>query len=275
MPKNCFCREEYAEYLREKDLSAATIRKYLGDVEAFFVFSKNRTLSKALVLEYKNKLLEDHKPTSVNSYLISLNGYFKWRGYDELRVKLIKIQKLFFIENEFSLNNYRSMLEICRASPYEYKWYLIMRCLGMLGIRVGELKFINVRAVSDGFAKICFKSKVRTIIIPEELVQLLAEYCTDKKISSGCIFTDKKGVKPIDTSVVWRNLKRIAKKAGVGKASVYPHNFRHLFARTYLEHFNNITELADILGHSSIDTTRLYTTLSKEQQQRKICSLGL
>lgn len=275
MQENYFCKEEYAKYLREKDLSDTTISKYLSDIESFFVFSKNRTLSKALVLEYKNKLLKNHKPTSVNSYLISLNGYFKWCGCEELSVKLIKIQKIFFVENEFSLNNYRRMLEICMASPDDYKWYLIMRCFGMLGIRVGELKFINCKAVSEGIAKIYFKSKIRTIIIPEELAQLLAGYCVSNNIKSGCIFTDKKGTKPIDPSVVWRNFKRIAKKAEIEAESVYPHNFRHLFARTYLEHFNNIAELADILGHSSIDTTRLYTLSSKEQQRKRICSLGL
>lgn len=275
MQNNNFRKGTYEKYLREKDLRPATINKYLRDVEAFFAFSKNTPLCKEAVLEYKRRLLEDHKPSSANSYLISLNGYFKWFGCEEYCVKLVKIQRTFFIKNELSFVNYHKMLELCRSSPDKQKWYLIMRCLGMLGIRVGELKFITFEAVSEGIAEIHFKSKIRSIVIPDELIGLLTEYCIKQNISSGYIFTDKNGTKPIDPSVVWRNLKRIANRAEIPASSVYPHNFRHLFARTYLEHFNNIAELADILGHSSIDTTRRYTLSSKEQQRRRICSLGL
>ncbi len=270
-----FLKKTYAKHLCEKDLRPSTIHKYLSDIEAFFVFSKNKAFSKELVLEYKRCLLERYKPSSVNSYLISLNGYFKWCGYEGYCVKLLKLQRSFFIKNELSFGDYHKMLDICRNSPNDQKWYLIMRCLGMLGIRVGELQFITFEAAAKGIAEIHFKSKIRSIIIPDELINLLTEYCVKEDILSGCIFTGKNGSKPIDPSVVWRNLKRIAVRAEILTDSVYPHNFRHLFARTYLEHFNNIAELADILGHSSIDTTRLYTLSSKEQQCKKICSLGL
>ena len=174
-----------------------------------------------------------------------------------------------------SVADYHAMLEHTRLSYRDRKWYLIMRCLGGLGIRVGELRFITREAVIAGYAEIFFKSKLRTILIPDELRSVLLTYCEEKETTGGSIFLNKRKTAPVDPSVIWRNLKRIAADSGVNKAEVYPHNFRHMFARTYMSVYNNIVDLADILGHSSIETTRIYTRTSKETQRKKLDKLGL
>lgn len=193
---------------------------------------------------------------------------------DDLCVSLIKYQRTYFSCAELTLNDYRKMIEFNEANN-ETKWYLIMRCLGAMGIRVGELKFITCEAVLSGYAEILFKAKLRTILIPRELKNKLLFFCRNENIHSGAVFLNKHKTAPLNSSVIWRNLKRIAEESGADKSAVYPHNFRHMFARSYMNTYHNIVELADILGHSSIETTRIYTKASKETQRRRLDSLGL
>lgn len=273
-----FCSDrklEYGQYLLSQKLSRLTVKKYLSDVERLFVYLNKRTAEPSDITQYKAYLMSRYKSSAVNSYIISVNRYFRWLGRDDLCTDPLKMQRTYFSPGEMTVADYHAMLEHTRLSCRDRKWYLIMRCLGGLGIRVGELRSITCEAVTVGYAEIFCKSKLRIILIPDELRDILLTYCGEKGITSGSIFLNKRGTAPIDPSVIWRNLKRIASVSGVDKAQVYPHNFRHMFARTYMSIYNNIVDLADILGHSSIETTRIYTRTSKEAQRKKLDKLGL
>ena len=273
-----FCsnkKQAYRQYLLSQELSRLTVKKYISDIEHLFAYLNKQTAEPADIMEYKSYLMSKYKSSAVNSYIISVNRYFRWLERDDLCLNLVKRQKSYFSPGEMSVADYHAMLERTRLSYRDRKWYLIMRCLGGLGIRVGELRFITREAVTIGYAEIFFKSKLRTILIPDELRNILITYCEEKGITCGSIFLNKRKTAPIDPSVIWRNLKRIAEGSGVNKAEVYPHNFRHMFARTYMSVYNNIVDLADILGHSSIETTRIYTRTSKETQRKKLDKLGL
>lgn len=266
---------EYEAYLRTKELSEHTVRKYISDIEHMLAYLNVTELTHDDIVEYKAHLLSKYKSSTVNSYIISINGFFKWLERDKLCVGLVKVQRRYFSSAQMSVKNYHLMLDYAKSSGRDKKWYLIMRCLGGMGIRVGELKFITVDAVHCGYAEINFKSKQRTILIPEELRNMLIDHCAREELNGGSVFLNKKHTAPIDPSVIWRNLKRIADKVGIDSSTVYPHSFRHMFARTYMEVYGNIVDLADILGHSSIETTRIYTKQSKEAQRNKLDKLGL
>ena len=273
-----FCskkKQEYRQYLLSQELSRLTVKKYISDIEHLFTYLNKQTAEPGDVMEYKAYLMSKYKSSAVNSYIISVNRYFRWLERDDLCLNPVKRQKSYFSPGEMSVVDYHAMLEHTRLSYKDRKWYLIMRCLGGLGIRVGELRFITREAVTAGYAEIFFKSKLRIILIPDELRDILLTYCSEKEITGGSIFLNKHKTAPIDPSVIWRNLKRIAAASGIDKAEVYPHNFRHMFARTYMSVYNNIVDLADILGHSSIETTRIYTRTSAETQRKKLDKLGL
>lgn len=268
-----FNKENYANYLTNCELGEKTVAKYIADVERFFTFLNGKNADFSAVMDYKAMLINKYKTSSVNSYLISLNRYLKWVDRKDLCVKLLKCQRAYFTNDELSVGDYHKMLTY--AAECNIKWYLLMRCLGSTGIRIGELKFITVEALECGMAEVYFKSKQRTIIIPEELRLKLLYFCDEENITKGAVFLNKGRTAPLNSSVIWRNLKQIAENSGVDKTVVYPHNFRHMFARTYMNIYNNILELADILGHSSIETTRIYTKASKESQRKRLEELGL
>ena len=266
---------EYRQYLLSQKLSRLTVKKYISDIERLFTYLNKHTAEPGDVMAYKSYLMTRYKSSAVNSYIISANRYFRWLGREDLCLDLVRRQRTYFSAGEMSVTDYHAMLEYTSLSYRDRKWYLIMRCLGGLGIRVGELKFITREAATAGCAEIFCKSKLRTILIPDELRGILLTYCDENEITGGSIFLNKHKTAPIDPSVIWRNLKRIAAGSGVDKAEVYPHNFRHMFARTYMCVYNNIVDLADILGHSSIETTRIYTRTSRETQRKKLDKLGL
>lgn len=267
-------KELYREFLIKKELSEKTVIKYLRDSERFYTEMNVSIIDFNIVSEYKNKLIRRYKSATVNSYLISLNQYWSWCGRNDLRVSLIKCQRSYFSVYEFSVSEYHEMLDYAKKSG-DVKWYLIMRCLGSMGIRVGELKFITYESILHSYAEILFKGKLRTILIPETLRKQLKSYCECCNIEKGFVFLNKKSTAPINSSVVWRNLKRIANACGIDESKVFPHNFRHMFARVYMDAYHNIVDLADILGHSSIETTRIYTKTSKEVQRHRIEQLDL
>ncbi len=267
-------KEPYREFLIKRELSEKTVNKYLRDSERFYTDIGENEIDFNSVSEYKNRLIRRYKSTTVNSYLISLNLYWNWCGRDDLCVSLIKCQRSYFSACEFSVSEYHSMIDYAKRSG-NIKWYIIMRCLGSLGIRVGELKFITYESLIRSCAEILFKAKLRTILFPETLREELISYCKICGIENGPVFLNKKGTAPIDPSVVWRNLKRIACMCGIDESKVFPHNFRHMFARVYMDTYHNIVDLADILGHSSIETTRIYTKTSKEVQRKRIELLAL
>ena len=266
---------DYKDYLIEEEKSSATLEKYLRDVKAFFVWTSKREVTKSIILQYKEYLTENYAPASVNSMLSSLNSFFEHTNLHELKVKMLKIQKKIFSvkEKELTKREYEKLLKAAKHGKNQ-KLYYLMQTICASGIRVSELKSITVEAVKARKAIIRCKGKMRVIILPKELCKMLIKYAHSKNISSGSIFITKNG-NPLDRSAIWKMMKRLCEHAGVPKQKVFPHNLRHLFARTYYSIQKDIVRLADILGHSSINTTRIYTMETGEIHRKQIQQLGL
>ncbi len=265
----------YKQYLLDEEKSAATVDKYVRDIEVFLKWCGERKLTKSLVLIYKKELEEKHSPSGVNAVLSSLNSYFSFKGRHNLKTKMLKIQKQIFArkERELSKKEYIRLLETAK-NKNNRRLYFLMQTVCSTGIRISELKFITVDAVVKREARINLKGKMRIIILPERLCKILTQYIKERKISSGSIFVTKSGT-PLDRSNVFHEMKKLCEEAGVDKRKVFPHNLRHLFARTYYAMQKDIVRLADILGHSSINTTRIYTMESGEIHRAQIQKLGL
>ena len=266
---------DYRQYLLDEEKSAATVKKYVHDTETFLKWCGERKLTKSLVLLYKKELSGKHSPTGVNSVLSSLNSYFSFKGKHNLKTKMLKIQKQIFArkERELSKDEYIRLLETAK-NKNNRRLYLLMQTVCSTGIRISELKFITVEAVVKQEAQINCKGKMRIVILPERLCKILKEYIKERKISSGSIFVTKSG-RPLDRSNIFHEMKKLCDEAKVDKRKVFPHNLRHLFARTYYSVQKDIVRLADILGHSSINTTRIYTMESGEIHRAQIQKLGL
>lgn len=266
----------FSAVLRERRKAPRTVRKYTADVRAFLHWAEGRIDSPEQLLRgYAEQLSRDFKTTTCNSYLISLNAFISYIGRDELRQPLHRVQKRFALEHELDLDEYSRMLNVLRSSG-DKKYYLIARTLAGAGIRVGELPFITLGAVRQGWAEVQCKDKVRQIFLPLDLQRELTEYAmTEDRENDAPIFQNKREIGPINGSCVWRQLKKAARLAGVDEAKAFPHNLRHLFARTYINTYGNIVELADILGHNSIETTRIYTRTSCQEMIRRVSGLGL
>ncbi len=266
---------DYKDYLIEEEKSSATIEKYLRDVKAFFVWSSKREVTKAIILQYKEYLTENYAPASVNSMLSSINNFFEYANLHDLKVKMLKIQKKLFSEKEKELTKeeYEKLLKAAKHIKNQQLYYL-MQTICASGIRVSELKSITIEAVKARKSIIRCKGKMRIVILPKELCKMLIKYAQTKNISSGSIFITKNG-NPLDRSTIWKMMKRLCEYAGVSRKKVFPHNLRHLFARTYYSIQKDIVRLADILGHSSINTTRIYTMETGEIHRKQIQQLGL
>lgn len=267
--------EKFKHYLIEEEKSFSTLQKYLHDVTVFFEWLSDDEVDKTSVLRYKEYLKLNYAPASVNSVLSSLNSFFEYNQWHMLKVKMLKIQKQIFAEKskELSKNEYERLLETAKGKHNERLYYL-MQTICSSGIRVSELSFITVEAVKNHMANINCKGKIRIVILPKGLCKMLTEYSRNKKITSGPIFITKTG-KPLDRSTIWKMMKRLCEDAGVDKQKVFPHNLRHLFARTFYSIQKDIVRLADILGHSSVNTTRIYTMETYDVHCRQIQNLGL
>ncbi len=267
--------EEYRVYLVNEEKSKATIEKYTHDVMAFAGWLFERAFDKTDVLKYKSELITKYKSASVNSVLSSLNSFFNYCGWYELKVKTLKIQRPVFTdeENVLSKSEYERLLKAAENKKNE-RLCLLMQTICSTGIRVSELGFITVEAVKQHRAEIQCKGKKRTVFLPIQLCKLLMQYIKSKKIKSGAVFVTKNG-NPLDRSNIWSEMKKLCKEARVSEDKVFPHNLRHLFARTYYTAQKDIVRLADILGHSNINTTRIYTIESGEIHCRQIQKLGL
>ena len=267
--------EAFHTYLINEEKAAATISKYLRDVNAFSVWLGERELTKQAVLQYKERLTEDHAPASVNSVLSSLNCFFQCNAWYGLRVKNLKIQRQIFTseEKELSKTEYEKLLIAAKNGRNE-RLYLMMQTICSTGIRVSEVRFITAEAVARGVAEICCKGKQRRVFLPRTLCIMLKGFLKRQKRKSGAVFLTKKG-NPPDRSNIWSDMKKLCKTAGVSEKKVFPHNLRHLFARTYYSLQKDVVRLADILGHSSINTTRIYTMETGELHRKQIQRLGL
>ena len=268
-------KKEFKNSLVSDEKSRATIEKYVRDVERFQAYVGGRTITKALVIEYKLHLMAAYTPSSVNSMLAPVNRFLKENGKYDLVVRAIKIQNQPFRakEKELSKSEYFRLLE---AALYEnnQRLYLLMQTICSTGIRVSELPCITVDAVKTGKALVSLKGKTRMVLLPKTLVRSLEKYAAQNNISSGSVFVTRSG-KPMDRSNILHEMKRLCSVADVEESKVYPHNLRHLFACSYYEAEKDISRLADILGHSNINTTRIYTSTSIDEQQIKIEQLGL
>lgn len=267
--------ENFKNYLTEEEKSKATLEKYMRDVDSFLNWLSKKELNKLCVLSYKEYLCENYATASVNSMLSSLNSFFTYLEWFELRVRTIKVQKQIFVSNEKELtkSEYERLLSVARVKSNK-RLYLLMQTICSTGIRVSELRFITVEAVESGRAEIKCKGKQRCAFLPTKLCKMLKKYASDKKITSGSVFVSKDG-NPLDRSNIWSDMKKLCEDAGVSEKKVFPHNLRHLFARTHYTLQKDIVRLADILGHSSVNTTRIYTMETGEIHRKQIQNLGL
>ena len=267
--------ENFKHYLIEEEKSSATLEKYMRDVTAFFVWLDESKLDKIAVLRYKEHLLMNYAPASVNSVLSSLNSFFEYNEWHCLKVKMLKIQKQIFAskDKELTKAEYERLLKTAKDKKNERLYYL-MQTICSCGLRVSELKFITIAAVRCGQATINCKGKMRIVILPKQLCKILMQYIKENDIKSGSVFVSKNG-RPLDRSNIWSDMKKLCESAGVSKDKVFPHNLRHLFARTYYSLQKDVVRLADILGHSSVNTTRIYTMESGDVHRKQIQKLGL
>lgn len=266
--------QEFWNYLKQEEKSEATIQKYLRDVRLFRAYAQDQPITKTLVIGWKKSLEEGgYAVRSINSMLASLNSLLHFLGRSDCRVKAIKQQKQVYCseEKELSKAEYLHLLQAAERTP---QLQLVMKTICGTGIRVSELKYFTVEAVKQGQVTVNCKGKRRTILIPGKLRKLLLNYAQKEKIRSGVIFHTRNG-KPLNRSYIWAQMKALCKEAGVNPSKVFPHNLRKLFARTFYAMEKDIAKLADILGHSSIDTTRIYIISTGTEHRRKIERLGL
>ena len=266
---------QFKTHLTNEEKSQATLEKYIRDITAFMVWLNGREVTKVVVIEYKNTIIESYAPASANSMLSSINSFFMYMEWYDCRVKTFKIQKQIFAnkDKELTKSEYEKLLRAAKNKNNE-KLYLLMQTICGTGIRVSELRFITKESVIKGQASINCKGKMRVVILPEKLCVALRRYAKEQKVESGSIFVSKNG-KPLDRSNIWKMLKNLCESAGVSKDKVFPHNFRHLFARTYYSIEKDVVRLADILGHSSVNTTRIYTMETGDVHRMQLQKLGL
>jgi len=264
----------FQEYLQREEKSAATVEKYVRDARAFLSFLGNKRVTKEMVVAYKNRLEEKgYAVRSINSMLASVNSFLDYLGWTDCKVKHIKYQKRTYCTEEKELTK-EEYMRLLHASKRMEQLNLIIQTICGTGIRVSELKYFTVEAVQNGEVSVRCKSKIRTILIPGKLVKLLLRYAGKKGIKTGAIFITRNG-NPLDRSYIWAQMKGLCKEAGVNPAKVFPHNLRKLFARTFYGVEKDIAKLADILGHGSIETTRIYIMTTGMEHRRKIEQLGL
>lgn len=265
----------FEQALREDERSAATIEKYLHDIRYFAEYAAKRRVHKALVLSYKEQLAKEYALSSANSMLAALNTFFRFMGWEDCCVRQFKVQRQTYLpeEKELTKAEYIRLVHTAEKENNE-RLSLIIQTLCGSGIRVSELRHITVEAVRCGKAEVSCKGKTRTVFIVAELKKKLLRYAKKHGICSGIIFATKSG-KPIDRSNIWREMKALCEQANVSPDKVFPHNLRHLFARVFYGIEKDIAKLADILGHSSINTTRIYIMTSGQEHKRRMESMRL
>lgn len=262
--------QAYLQYLKEQERSQATIQKYTHDLEQLRQYVQDQPFTKTLLIEWKHQLLEKYTPASTNTKLAVLNGYLQFMGWHTLIVKQLKIQKSLFLqeEKELTRDEYIRLVHAANRKENERLAYVI-QTICATGIRVSELKFITVEAVYKGKTEIYNKGKIRLVFLPDKLCCLLKRYIQRQKKTTGVVFTTRTG-KPLDRSNIWRDMKKLCTLAQVSEKKVFPHNLRHLFARTFYEVEKDISRLADILGHTNLSTTRIYTAESGSVHARQM-----
>lgn len=264
----------YKEYLISEERSPATIEKYIRDVAAFAEYVQMSEITKDAVLAYKRQIMQNYAARSVNSMLSSINSLFAFLRWHDLKVKTLKIQRQIFCseKKELTKSEYARLCEAAEKRSERLK--LILQTICGTGIRVSELRYITVESAKQGEAVVNCKSKTRVIFIVKELRKKLLRYAAEQNIKTGMIFITKAG-KPINRTNIWREMKSLCKAANVNPQKVFPHNLRHLFARVFYGIEKDIAKLADILGHSSINTTRIYIISTGTEHRRRMENMHL
>lgn len=267
--------QDYTQYLIEEERSNATIEKYERDIRGFAHFlGATQAVSKERVLEYKEQLVARYATSSVNSMLTAINGILHYFGFHDCCVKLLKAQRRFCSdEKELTREEYCRLLKAAKQVGNE-RIGAIMQTICSTGIRVSELQYVTVESLNTGRANVRCKGKERRVLIPKELQTVLRQYCRRRKIEFGSIFITSSG-QPMNRSNIWSAMKKLCESAEVPADKVFPHNLRHLFAITFYRLEKDIVHLADILGHSSVETTRIYTTTNGEEHRQILSRMNL
>lgn len=266
----------YGRYLKQEERASATLEKYLRDVRAFALWLDGEAVTKEAVTGWKERLLVERRaPSTVNAALSALNGLFRFLGWEGCRARFVKVQRRLFRDpaRELTRPDYERLIATARELGKE-RLALVMETICATGVRVSELRYLTVEAVQRGRAEISLKGKVRVILIPTKLARKLLKYAKKNKTASGEIFLTGNG-KSLSRRQIWAEMKRLCVQAGVEPSRVFPHNLRHLFATAYYRAYRDIARLADVLGHSSIETTRIYLLTSGAEHQRQLDRLGL
>ena len=257
----------------DDEKSQNTLKKYQHNIECFLEWIPEETeVDKAIVIDFKRHLLDDlhYRTNTINNYIISINKFLYWCGIKDCKVKQLRKQHAASNSEVLSISDYKRLLRFAKRLGQE-DTYLIMKILAMTGIRIEELSFFTVENMKSNYICVRNKGKEREIIIRQDLAREIRQYCRNKGIKEGVIFYCKTKGKLMAKSTIWRRMQRISGIARVNKNKVHAHSFRHLFAKTFLGEYNgNIAELADILGHSSIETTRIYAKTTSEEKRRKL-----
>lgn len=269
--------DNYKYYLYEQEKSKATIQKYICDLRKFMQYVDNSEISKSMVIQYKEYLRceKDYKTSSINSFLVAVNRFFEFMGWYEFKVKTFKLQKeVFMPENrELSKQEYKRLVKTAMDEG-KCRIGMIIQTICSTSIRVSELSSITVASVKRGMATIYNKGKERQVLIPRDIQVRLLRYIRVQGIKYGYVFQTSNG-KAVDRTWVWREMKKLCDKAGVNREKVFPHNLRHLFARTFYMIYKDIAKLADILGHSNIETTRIYLKEPYTEHRKQLEKLDL
>jgi len=268
--------QEFTVHLQNEEKSAATICKYLHDIRDFATFLQNSEISKNAVIAYKNHLLSSqYAPRSINSMLASVNSFLSFLGLHSCRVKSVRLQRQVFCSEDKALTKSEYFLLVNTAKQLnKHRLALILQTICSTGIRISELPYITVESVRRGEAIVSCKNKTRTIFIVRDLRKLLLRYLDQQKIRSGPVFVTRSG-QPVCRTNIWREMKNLCAATGINPAKVFPHNLRHLFAQTFYHLEKDIAKLADILGHSSINTTRVYIIDTGIEHRRRMEKMRL
>ena len=261
-------KQQFIDTLYKEEKNKNTIEKYLRDIEKLEQYLSNRCITKEEVINFKEDLQKHYKISSVNSFLAAINHFFEVVGWQDLKIKSLKVQKQIFSPEERYLTKreYKRLISTAMATGKE-RIALIIQAIGSTGIRISELSYITVESLRKGRVEISNKGKTRQVFYPKALQKVLLRYSKKMKIAEGILFRTSTG-KAVNRSNVWREMKNLCKRARVSEEKVFPHNLRHLFARCFYEIKKDIAKLADVLGHSSIDTTRIYIKTTGKEHRR-------
>ena len=268
--------DQFEDYLRHDEREESTIEAYLRSLTRFAEWADGRSVTKELAMEWKTALAEaGYRPISVNAMLAAVNKFFICMGREDCKVKYLKLQRQMFrkSEKDLSKEEYQRLVQAAHEKG-DLRMELILETICATGIRVGELKYITVEAIRAGVAEIALKGKIRTILLPRRLCRKLQKYAKQQKIASGKIFLTQDGL-PVSRQYVWTRMKALCEAAGVERSKVFPHNLRSLFARSFYGSCHDVVRLADVLGHSSIETTRIYLMSTGKEYLRQLDKLGL